>query len=41
VKNPKYDSDYISKWLKEFDQSLNQNLMETFKKTEEEIRELE
>ena len=41
VKNPKYDSDYISKWLKEFDQSLNQNFMETFKKTEEEIRELE
>ena len=41
VKNPKYDSDYISKWLNEFDQSLNQNLMETFKKTEEELRELE
>ncbi len=41
VKNPKYDPDYISGWLKEFDQSLNQNLLETFKKTEEEIRELE
>jgi predicted nucleotidyltransferase len=41
VKNPKYDSDYISGWLKEFDQSLNQNFLETFKKTEEEIRELE
>ncbi len=41
VKNPKYDSDYISKWLNEFDQSLNQNLRETFKKTEEELRELE
>jgi predicted nucleotidyltransferase len=40
VKNPKYDSDYISGWLKEFDQSLNQNLLETFKKAEEEIREL-
>jgi hypothetical protein len=37
AKNPKYDSDYISKWLREFDQSLNQNLTETFKKTEEEI----
>ena len=41
VKNPKYDSDYISGWLKEFDRSLNQNFLETFKKTEEEIRELE
>jgi predicted nucleotidyltransferase len=41
VKNPKYDSHYILGWLKEFDQSLNQNLMETFRKTEEEIGELE
>jgi predicted nucleotidyltransferase len=41
VKNPKYDSDYISGWLKEFDRSLNQNFLETFKKTKEEIRELE
>ena len=41
VKNPKYDSDYIFGWLKEFDQSLNQNFLETFKKAEEEIRELE
>jgi len=41
VKNPKYNSDYISGWLKEFDQSVNQNFLETFKKTEEEIRELE
>jgi len=41
VKNRKYDSNYISGWLKEFDQSLNQNLLETFKKTKEEIRELE
>ena len=41
VKNPKYDSDYISGWLKEFDQSLSQKFLETFKKTEEEIRELE
>jgi predicted nucleotidyltransferase len=41
VKNAKYDSDYILRWLKEFDQSLNQKFLETFKKTEEEIRELE
>jgi predicted nucleotidyltransferase len=41
VRNPEYDSDYILGWLKEFDQSLNQNFRETFKKTEEEIRELE
>jgi predicted nucleotidyltransferase len=41
VKNPKYDSDYISGWLKEFDQSLDQKFLEAFKKTEEEIRELQ
>jgi predicted nucleotidyltransferase len=41
VKNPKYDSDYISGWLKEFDQSLGQKFLEAFKKTEEEIRELQ
>ena len=41
VKNPKYDSEYISGWLKEFDQSLNQHFLETFKKTEEEIRALQ
>ena len=41
VKNPKYDSGYISRWLKEFDQSLNQNLLEIFETTEEEIRGLE
>jgi hypothetical protein len=41
VKNPRYDSDYISGWLREFDQSLKQNFLETFRKTEEEIRELE
>jgi predicted nucleotidyltransferase len=39
AKNPKYDSEYISKWLREFDQSLNQHLTETFKKMEEEIRD--
>ena len=40
VKNPKYDSDYISGWLKEFDHSLSQKFLETFKKTQEEIRDL-
>lgn len=39
VKNPRYDSDYISRWLKEFDQSLSQHFLETFKKTINEIRE--
>ena len=40
VKNPKYDSDYISGWLKEFDQSLNQNFLGTFRKMHGEIRDL-
>jgi len=40
VKNPKYDSAYISGWLKEFDHSLSQNFLETFRKTQEEIRAL-
>jgi len=40
VKNPKYDFDYISGWLKEFDHSLSQKFLETFKKTQEEIRDL-
>ena len=40
VKNPKYDSDYIWGWLKEFDHSLSQNVLETFRKTQEEIRDL-
>jgi len=40
VKNPKYDSDYISGWLKEFDQSLNQNFLRTFRKMRGEIRDL-
>ncbi len=41
VKNPKYDSDYISRWLNEFDQSLSQHFLKTFKNTEQEIRELQ
>jgi len=40
VKNPKYDSDYISGWLKQFDQSLSQNFLETFRKMQGEIRDL-
>ena len=40
MKNPKYDSDYISAWLMGFDHSLNQDFLETFKKIEDEIREL-
>jgi len=38
TKNPKYDSDYISTWLKEFDQSLNEKFGERFKEVEEEIK---
>ena len=38
VKNPEYDQDYISSWLKKFDQSLNQNFIKLFKKTEKELK---
>jgi hypothetical protein len=41
VKNPRYDSDYISRWLKEFDLSLKQNFLEAFKKARKEIKKLE
>lgn len=30
MKNPNYDSDYIEKWLKEFDLSLGENLLALF-----------
>ncbi len=40
IKNKTYDSNYISRWLKEFDRSLNQHFLKPFKKTEQEIREL-
>ena len=37
LKNPKYDSGEIIKWLKEFDDSLGENFLEVFRKIEEEI----
>jgi hypothetical protein len=37
LKNPKYDSGYISGWLKEFDRSLNEDFLELFRKIEKEI----
>jgi len=30
IKNPKYDSDYIEKWLEEFDKSLGENFLKIF-----------
>ena len=32
LKNPGYDYQYISNWLKKFDESLGENFLETFKK---------
>jgi hypothetical protein len=32
LKNPSYDKKYIEKWLKVFDKSLNENLLEIFRK---------
>ena len=37
LKNPRFDSAYIMKWLKEFDQSLSSNFSEAFQKIEDEI----
>jgi hypothetical protein len=37
LKNQKFDSTYIMKWLKEFDRSLGSNLSEVFRKIEQEI----
>jgi hypothetical protein len=37
LKNPKFDSAYIMRWLNEFDQSLSSNFSEAFRKIEEEI----
>ncbi len=39
LKNTDYESKYIKKWLKKFDESLNKNFIEVFKKVEEEIYE--
>lgn len=38
AKNRKYDSNEIAKWLGEFDRSLEENFLETFRKIEKEIR---
>jgi predicted nucleotidyltransferase len=37
IKNPKYDSDYIEKWLGAFDRSLEENFLRVFKGVKEEI----
>ena len=37
IKNPTYDSGEIIKWLKEFDDSLDENFLEVFRKIEKEI----
>jgi predicted nucleotidyltransferase len=38
LKNPKYDSHYIEKWLAEFDQSLGEHFLKVFRGIEKEIR---
>lgn len=38
LKNPKYDYQYVSKWLKEFDNTLGAKFMNTFKKILKEVR---
>ncbi len=37
LKNPKYDSGYIRKWLKAFDQSLGQHFSKVFRGIEKEV----
>ena len=37
LKNPKYDSGEIARWLKEFDHSLGENFLKVFRKIEKEI----
>lgn len=37
LKNPEYDYQYISRWLRKFDDSLGENFLETFKKLSDEI----
>jgi predicted nucleotidyltransferase len=37
LKNPRYDSGYIKKWLKEFDKSLGQHFLKVFRSIEKEI----
>ena len=38
LKNPEYDVDYIIKWLRKFDKSLNENFESVFKKLLKEIK---
>ena len=37
LRNQKFDSTYIMKWLREFDRTLSSNLSEVFRKIEEEV----
>jgi predicted nucleotidyltransferase len=37
LKNPKYDSSEIARWLKEFDHSLGENFLKVFRRIEKEI----
>jgi hypothetical protein len=37
LKNPKYDSVYIEKWLKEFDRSLGERFLKVFRNTEKDL----
>ena len=37
LKNQKYDSDYIEKWLKEFDKSLTEQFLKIFREIKEKI----
>ena len=37
LKNPEYDYQYISRWLRKFDDSLGESFLETFKKLSDEI----
>ena len=38
LKNPKYNSRYVEKWLAEFDRSLGEHFLKVFKGIEKEIR---
>ena len=37
LKNPRYDSVYIRRWLKQFDKSLEQHFLKVFRSIEKEI----
>ena len=37
LKNQKYDSDYIEKWLQEFDKSLTEQFLKIFREIKEKI----